>query len=242
MAIRLSKNFINNRNRATCGLNMPIIKLLLEKGADPNLCSGDTGDFYSHCPPLFIAAVINHAPLCEMLLDFGANINATERRGYNALQSSLSLKNTKVTELLIKRGIDANIRTGDGFTPLHLACYNGDMDAVEAMLELSEGRTDVLVKDGFGRSVVEHAQQSRNKALIKYLEAAIAKAKSGGGSAGAAAAPPAAADAVVYEGDPATWNVARLKAFLKEKGVSFEGMTEKQELITAVRMPAQKLD
>jgi len=52
--------------------HLDTLRLLLEKGADPNCQPYDEGEFAF---PLYMAAVKNYAEVCELLLQFGANVN-----------------------------------------------------------------------------------------------------------------------------------------------------------------------
>jgi membrane-bound acyltransferase YfiQ involved in biofilm formation len=61
-------------------------------------------------PPLSWAALYGDLPTVQMLLDRGANVNATSRDGYNSLHSAAFLGYPKVLELLLLRGGDPTAR------------------------------------------------------------------------------------------------------------------------------------
>jgi len=95
---------------------IPDIKLLLARGADPNLRCGygcaaihgiHVGELYEEI-------------LC-LLLNAGANINAVENRGRTALHHVLLEESPcafSACRILIEHGIDATIKNDDGFTAL----------------------------------------------------------------------------------------------------------------------------
>ena len=64
------------------------LRLLLEKGADPNCQPYDEGEFAF---PLYMAAVTNYAEVCELLLQFGANVNQ-KCGGVTSLQKATQRK------------------------------------------------------------------------------------------------------------------------------------------------------
>jgi ankyrin repeat protein len=79
----------------------PIIRLLLERGADPNQAS------IAGTTPLMLAAASGNADAVGVLVDAGADVNAREAsRGQTALMFAAAYNRVAAIELLAKRGAD----------------------------------------------------------------------------------------------------------------------------------------
>lgn len=61
------------------------------------------------------------AEISGMLLNYSANINAVDHKGYTALMHAVNGKNNAKVEMLLKKGADASITAKDGKTALSLA-------------------------------------------------------------------------------------------------------------------------
>lgn len=83
--------------------------------------------------PLHVAVGFGLLGQVMRLLAQGAECNAFAD-GVTPLYSSVLTRAYPCTDTLLKRGADSNLTQRDGFTPLHLAAYNGDATAVRALL------------------------------------------------------------------------------------------------------------
>ena len=91
---------------ALCGRTAEA-RLLLEHGADPNLCMHDGNS------PLILAAMApGDAGLgaAALLLDAKAEIDHQTNNGQTALQFACICSNVEVAELLLERGANKNLR------------------------------------------------------------------------------------------------------------------------------------
>lgn len=89
--------------------DLPVVKLLIDKGANVNI----TDKFKS--TPLHYA---NHLSIVKYLVENGADINAKNNEGNTPLHTAV---NFPIVEYLVEKGADVNIPNFKGYTPLHFA-------------------------------------------------------------------------------------------------------------------------
>ena len=104
-----------------------LIKFMVNEGAD--LQKRDDRS------PLFLAARKDYLDAIKVFLENGADINLVDVNNQNILYHCLWSKGTKVLEYLCSQGIDVNQKFEKGLTPLHIAAYNGSVDAIKILLE-----------------------------------------------------------------------------------------------------------
>ncbi|KAE9390339.1 ankyrin [Gymnopus androsaceus JB14] len=83
------------------------VKLLLEKGANPNAQGGHYGN------ALQAAVAEESEPIVKLLLEKGADPNAQGGFYGNALQIAVADENEPIVKLLLEKGADANAQGGD---------------------------------------------------------------------------------------------------------------------------------
>lgn len=92
--------------------------------------------------------------IAKMLLERGADIEATNRYGYTPLHCAAMGGDTGVIRLLLDKGAKVNMSAGLGFSPLHYAVLNGPVESVEMLLDAgadiesragSDGETPLIV-------------------------------------------------------------------------------------------------
>jgi len=93
------------------------IKLLVARGADPNLADTAANGW----TPMEHAIHKHQVAAVTALLDAGANVNATSRNGTTALMMAAGYGYTDVVELLLARGADRTLKNAKGETALDLA-------------------------------------------------------------------------------------------------------------------------
>ena len=95
----------------------------------PNVQDGNSADLWS-------AARTGNLQAIKRYIEEGGNINALDN-GFrlSAMSWGALHGQTEVVQLLIENGVDVNIKSGDGATPLHSAAFLGRVDVAKLLLE-----------------------------------------------------------------------------------------------------------
>ena len=127
---------------AHCGSQRPeVFTLLVERGANPNVVSKEGS--YDGWTPLFFACSQCNLDLVRLLLDRGADVNASDARGDNALMQFCTITNhwtspansiRPIAELLIDKGIDITKADSGGLTALSMASLYQNVEAARVLL------------------------------------------------------------------------------------------------------------
>jgi len=140
--------------------------MILDMGGDVN--SRDEDDM----TPLHIAAASpDSLHLVELFLSRGGDVCAEDDRERTALHLACSRTDSIIAELelLIFHGSDINASDEDGWTPLHNAVENHNLEATELLLKHG---ADVCAEDDHGRTAL-HLACSRAVPIIAELELLI---------------------------------------------------------------------
>lgn len=130
-----------------------IIRLLLEKGADPNGLPDKR--------PLLIASFNGNVDIVRLLVTYGADPNVKGRHGSTALM----MASTKaVASLLLEKGADVNTRTEDGQTALHGFAAIPDRGLIQ--LVLLHG-ADANARDVLGSTPLHYVLETFGRASTK---------------------------------------------------------------------------
>ena len=116
-------------SRACTNGNAALVELLLNAGAKPNtpIATGET--------PLMTCASTGNVTAVRVLLARGADVNAKEpSQNQDALMWAASERHPDVVRLLVEAGADPRAHTKKGFTALHFAAREGDIDSVRQLL------------------------------------------------------------------------------------------------------------
>src|SRR5438552_12499740 len=109
--------------------NAAFVDLLLKAGANPNTPVA-TG-----VPPLMTCARTGNADAVEMLLARGADVNAKEpAQNQTALMWAAAEHHPGVVGMLIEAHADLQAHTKNGFTALHFAAREGDIESARQLL------------------------------------------------------------------------------------------------------------
>jgi ankyrin repeat protein len=88
--------------------------------------------------PLHAAAAGRKGQLVRLLLEHGAQVNATQEGGWTALHAAAQNGDREIVETLLAHGSDVNARAGNNQSALDLALLKGRQDVVELLDELSK--------------------------------------------------------------------------------------------------------
>ena len=138
------------------GANMPLVRHLLARGANPNSC-------------LWAAAWNDDAEAARLFLEHGATPD--ERfDGETPFLYAYRLKRFKAARTLLSFGADIDAPDGNGNTALHLAIMKG-FSVADTRLPVESG-ADPNRRNGDGETAIELAQRLRKRAVLKLLNAA----------------------------------------------------------------------
>uniref|UniRef100_A0A915BBM2 SOCS box domain-containing protein n=1 Tax=Parascaris univalens TaxID=6257 RepID=A0A915BBM2_PARUN len=115
-----------------------IAKLLLQNGADPNLCSLD------EMTPLIQAIKSKNRQLIDLLLDSGADPNQKWYNRWTALHETANSHDERTMQRLLEMGQDVFAIDDDGHSVLFVAVQEGYMPCVELVLDAAKDRAAEL--------------------------------------------------------------------------------------------------
>jgi len=108
--------------------NIGIVKLLLNAGANPNA-------LYEGSSPLYYAIMSNNPQVVELLLRYKADLNV-EDNGSSLLYLAIVNASRQVIKVLLDaRANPDSVNSGNGLTPLMLACGKGKKEIVKLLLK-----------------------------------------------------------------------------------------------------------
>lgn len=148
--------------------HLPSCKVLASSGASLE-AANDLG--YT---PLMAAIEGDHEDVIDFFLKSGANVNpeviATMEveglGGASPLYTATRKENLAVIKKLLKRGVDVNRPTPNGWTPLKSAAQQGSLEIVKALLE---GGADPNIADDTNYTPLMNAVSGEHEDIVKIL-------------------------------------------------------------------------
>lgn len=137
--------------------NTAMIKLLLERGADPNARDGQ-GD-----SPLWAGAQPGMPDVARLLIGAGADVNNRNKQGRTPLHWAVFTKKSDYAKVLLEAGAEVDARDEDGRTPLRHAGGHVTLDLARLLLargakldaiNLKKGRTTLHEVARYGEAEV----------------------------------------------------------------------------------------
>ncbi len=138
------------------------VRSMLLQGQDPNM----TGP--KNATILIIAAQRRYVDIVEMAIEFGSFVAQFDVLGNNALFYAVDNVDYETIEILLNTTIDINHQNSQGETALHWAARVGDLEIIQTLLDFD---ADPAIPDYTGRTIIDHAKNSRNARLVDDLSA-----------------------------------------------------------------------
>jgi serine/threonine-protein phosphatase 6 regulatory ankyrin repeat subunit B len=140
--------------------HLDIAKLLLEKGANPNINRP-----IDQQTPLMIAVKQDNPEMIKLLLDFKCDVTAETTFGRNALNISALWNSVRAaTVLLEKTDIDVNAR--NDLCPLAVASRQGHIEMVKLLLAQTNAKAS---NEKCISSAIEMAKYNKHDEILKLL-------------------------------------------------------------------------
>lgn len=111
--------------------HLSLVKLLLEKGANPNIASNNS----FKVAPLHSACAISAFDIAKLLIDHGADVNAKQMQGVTPLHSAAHNGQTRLAKFLIDNGAEINAKMENGQTPLFMAKEKDFMEMTKLIMK-----------------------------------------------------------------------------------------------------------
>ena len=116
---------------ATMKQNLPLVKYLVQKGAEVNLCTAEGGRRSALCA----TALMGNLEITEYLLNKGADLNARDIYGMTPLASAVCCNRTELSLYLMDKGADVNIPDVQNITPFYHAVWNNNLKCTKHLMQ-----------------------------------------------------------------------------------------------------------
>jgi ankyrin repeat protein len=133
--------------------------------AQPDLTGAFSVDGFT---PLHLAAFFGQAETARVLIQAGAPVNAVSRNAMKVmpLHSAAAARRDEVARMLIEARADVNATQEGGYTPLHAAAQNGDVELIDLLLDRG-ARLDA--RTAKGETPADLADAANHPMLAKRL-------------------------------------------------------------------------
>lgn len=138
---------------------------------DPELVNTYADDGFQ---PLGLACFFGHYDTAEYLTKAGAPLNAPSRNELKSasIHSATAGRHEKIVKMLLDNRAEPNVREQGGYTPLHVAAQNGD---VEIILILLLGGADLNIKSSDGKTAMDIAMDAGHEKATVLLGEGVTK-------------------------------------------------------------------
>ncbi len=112
------------------------------------------------------AAAQGHTQIATVLLDAGANVNATNLRGGTSLMYAVVSGNPETVRILLIRGANINQAGSNGWTALMIAAAKGRKEIAQILLDHG---SEVNVRDMYGWTPLMRAAYEKRPGVVGIL-------------------------------------------------------------------------
>src|SRR3989338_2716587 len=116
---------------------------------------------------LHVAIKMGDLKISQLLLDYGADINAQDFQGNTPLILAIKKKDLELVTFVVMRKADVNLANNDGITPLHQAAFSGNEKVVDFLLK---AKADPNVKNNDGATPYDFAMAKKNVASAQLIK------------------------------------------------------------------------
>ena len=144
-----------------------VIQILTKKLSKPRLKSYiNKPDIFGNTAILY-AAYRGNILIVRSLIDCGADVNITSKKGLNVLHMAAQGNNPNILVYFkYKYNISVLSKDSQGNTPLHWACYNSAEEAINFLLSYMD---DINIQNNEGKTPLHVAVFTEKPSLIKKL-------------------------------------------------------------------------
>ena len=116
---------------------------------------------------LFFAAFAGNAEACKLLIDVGADANASNKSGWTAIMFAANEGHVSALETIVNGGGDVSARNDDGWNAVLLAAKGGKDKALEMLLK--KGADKSTISD-FKKNAYDLAMEGGHDRVVKILK------------------------------------------------------------------------
>ena len=146
------------------------MQILLKKFTKPRLKSYiNKSDIFGNTAILY-AAYRGNILIVRSLIECGADINITSKKGLNVLHMAAQGNNPNlIIYFKMKYNISVLSQDAQGNTPFHWACYNSSEEAINFLLSYMTDKNDINIKNKDGKTPLHISILTEKPSLIKKL-------------------------------------------------------------------------
>lgn len=151
-------------NSVKCGND--VVKVTdLSQGFDPNTRFED----HENETLLHNASRAGHLIIAHLLIQAGANVDATNNQLLTPLMAAVEAGKINVISYLIKAGASVDSRGDYGMNALHIAAKNGNCEAVKILLESPKIKSQINSQDSGGYTALSYLTELAQLQTVQML-------------------------------------------------------------------------